>query len=49
MTIFFKEDLKDLEDRDDPHPDPSVQPKTRGLLHMEREYIVHHIKEDFGA
>ena len=31
------------EDRNDPQPDPSVQPKARGLLHMEREYIAHHI------
>ena len=35
---------KGLEDRNDPQPDPSVQPKARGLLHMEREYIAHHIK-----
>ena len=32
------------EDRNDPQPDPSVQPKARGLLHMEREYIAHHIR-----
>ena len=32
------------ENRDDPQPDPSVQPKVQGLLHMEREYIVHHIR-----
>ena len=32
------------EDRNDPQPDPSVQPKARGLLHMEREYITHHIR-----
>ena len=31
------------EDRNDPQPDPSVQPKARGLLHMEREHITHHI------
>jgi len=37
------EDLKDLEDRDDPQPDPSDQPKARGLLHMEPEYVTHHI------
>ena len=23
-----------------------IQPKARGLLHMEREFIAHHIKED---
>ena len=32
------------EDRNDPQPDPSVQPKARGLLHMECEYITHHIR-----
>ena len=31
------------EDRNDPQPDPPIQPKARGLLHMEREYIAHHI------
>ena len=31
-------------DRNDPQPDPSVQPKAWGLLHMEREYIAHHIR-----
>ena len=32
------------EDKSDPQPDTPVQPKARGLLHMEREYIAHHIK-----
>ena len=32
------------EDRNDPQPDLSVQPKARGLLHMECEYITHHIR-----
>ena len=32
------------EDRNDPQPDPSIQSKARGLLHMEREYIAHHIR-----
>ena len=32
------------EERNDPQPDPSIQPKARGLLHMEREYITHLIK-----
>ena len=36
------------EDRNDPQPDPSVQPKARGLLHMEREFIMHHIKKIWG-
>ena len=34
------------EDRNDPQPDPSVQPKARGLLHMEREYIAHYIRRN---
>jgi len=41
MANFFK---SRPEDRNDPPPDPSVQPKARGLLHMEREYIAHHIR-----
>ena len=32
------------EEGNDPQPDPAVQPKARVLLHMEREYITHHIK-----
>jgi len=40
MANFFQK----LEDKNDPQPDPSVQPKARGLLHMERDYIVHHIR-----
>ena len=39
--IFFK---NRPEDRNDPQLDPSIQPKARGLLHMEREYITHHIR-----
>ena len=46
--LFSNKDLKDPEDRDDPRPDPSIQPKARGLLHMEREFITQHIKEDSG-
>ena len=41
MTSFS---IKDPEDKSNPQPDPSVQPKARGLLHMEREYIAHHIR-----
>ena len=41
MTSFS---IKDPEDKSNPQPDPSVQPKARGLLHMEREYIVRHIR-----
>ena len=35
-------------DWSDPQPDSAIQPKARGLLHMEREFIAHHIKEDSG-
>ena len=42
MANFFKKNKP--EDKNDPQPDPLVQPKTRGLLHMEREYIAHHIR-----
>jgi len=41
MVNFFK---NKSEDKNDPQPDPSVQPKARGLLHMEHEYIAHHIR-----
>ena len=34
---------KDPEDCVDPQPDLSNQTKARGLLHMEHEYIAHHI------
>ena len=33
-----------IEDWFDPQPNSSIQPKARELLHMEREYIVHHIR-----
>ena len=40
---------KDPEHKGNPQPNPSVQPKARGLLHMEREYIAHHIiRKDSG-
>ena len=39
MANFFK---NGPEDRNDSRPDPSDQPKARGLLHMEREYFAHH-------
>ena len=41
MATFFKGDPKD---KRYPQPDPSSQPKARGLLHMECEYIAHHIR-----
>ena len=46
--LFFKGDLKDFisEDWFDHQPDSAIQPKARGLLHIERDFITHHIKED---
>jgi len=34
-------------DWSDPQPDSTIQPKARGLLHMEREYFAHHIWSRF--
>ena len=34
-------------DWSDPQPDSAIQPKARGLLHMEREYFAHHIWSRF--
>ena len=46
---FQMRNLKDPEDHFDPQPNPSVQPKARGQLHMEREYIAQHIwRENLG-
>ena len=39
---------KNIEDWFDPQPDSAIQPKARELLHMEREFIADHIKEDLG-
>ena len=35
---------KIFEDWIDPQPDSVIQPKARGLLHMEREFIARHIR-----
>ena len=40
--------IKEEKDLSDPQHDSTIQPKTRGLLHMEREFIAHHIKDDSG-
>ena len=37
---FFNEEEKDWSD---PQPDSTIQPKARGLHHMERKYLAHHI------
>jgi hypothetical protein len=31
----------------DPQPNSAIQPKSRGLLQMEREYFAHHIWSKF--
>ena len=49
--LFFKilEDKdKKTEDLFYPQPDSVIQPKARGLLHIEGDFITHHIKEDSG-
>ena len=41
IQIFWKIVWSDLQ------PDSAIQPKPRGLLHMEREYFAHHIWSRF--
>jgi hypothetical protein len=43
---FLKDKDQKIEDWFDPQPDSAIQHKARGLLHIEREFITHHIKED---
>ena len=38
--------MENKKDRFHPQLDSSIQTKARGLLHMEHEFIAHHIKED---
>ena len=47
--LFFKffGKIKKEKDWSDPQPDSAIQPKARGLLHMEREYFAHHIWSRF--
>ena len=45
---FFEDKDEKIEDWFDPQPYSAIQPKARGLLHMEHEFIAHHIKEDSG-
>ena len=49
--IYFLNFLKKKEEKDcsDPQPNSAIQPKARGLLHMEREYFVHHIWSRFRS
>jgi len=35
-----------IEDWFDPQPNSSIQPKARGLLYIECEFITHHINDD---
>ena len=41
FQIFWK--IMNEKDCSDPQADSAIQPKTRGLLHKEREYFAHHI------
>ena len=41
FSNFWK--IKKEKDWSDTQPDSAIQPKARGLLHMEREYLAHHI------
>ena len=46
LEIYFPIFLKNKEeekDWSDPQPDSAIQPKARGILHMEHEYFAHHI------
>ena len=43
---FFWKIMKE-KDWSDHQPDSAIQPKARGLLHMEREYFAHHIWSRF--
>ena len=47
--LFFKFFWKIKEEKDwsDPQPNFAIQPKARGLLHMESEYFAHHIWSRF--
>ena len=47
--LFFKIYWKIMRKKDwsDPQPDSAIQPKDRGLLHMEREYFAHHVWSRF--
>ena len=44
FLIFLENKEKDWSD---PQSDSAIQPKARGLLHMEREYFAHHIWSGF--
>ena len=46
FSIFLK-NKEEEKDWSDPQPDSTIQPKARGLLHMEREYFAHHIWSRF--
>ena len=46
FSIFFWK-IKNKKDWSDTQPDSTIQPKARGLLHMEREYFAYHIWSEF--
>ena len=47
--IYFLNFLENKGEKDwsDAQPDSAIQPKARGLLHMEREYFAHHMCSRF--
>ena len=45
--IYFSIFLESNEDWSDPQSNSTIQPKARGLLHMEHEYFAHHIWSRF--
>jgi len=47
--IYFQFFWKIMKQKDwsDPQPNSAIQPKARGLLHMEHEYFAHHIWSRF--
>ena len=49
QRFIFQIFWKIIKEKDwcDPQPDSAIQPKARGLLHMEREYFAHHIWSRF--
>ena len=47
LFFNFLENKEEEKDWSDPQPDSTIQPKARGLLHIEREYFAHHICSRF--
>jgi hypothetical protein len=46
FSNLFEKKVRKIQDSCDPQPDSPIQPKARGLLHMECDFsIAHHTKE----